>query len=958
GREESERPFDLDQGPLLRTLLLRLAPQRHVVALNLHHIVADGWSLGVLRQELAELYRAFSSGEPSPLPELPVQYADFALWQRRWLTGEVLAAQIAFWRQRLAGAPPALELPTDRPRSAIAGGRGDQRTFTLPADLSAELERLGRISGATPFMVLVAAFAALLARITGQEDVVLGSPIANRRQVEIEGLIGFFANTLVLRNDLQGDPPFVELVARTREATLDAYAHQDLPFEKLVEELQPERHLERTPIFQVAISWLNDLPPLTLAGPGLDLASLPLDFASAKFDLTLALSRGRERLSGELSYRTELFDAATIARFLEHLGHLLRAVVATPEERLYALPLLGAGERQALLYEWNDTQGIFPETGTLHGGLAEQAACRPDAVALVFEGEAVSYRELERRASQLARRLRALGVGPEVRVGISAERSVELVVGLFAVLKAGGAYVPLDPSYPAERLAFMLADAQVAVLLAAPGPAGDGAAHAVPVLRLDAMAGSGESAEDPAVELDGGNLAYVIYTSGSTGRPKGAMNTHAAIANRLHWMQAAYGLSPADVVLQKTPMSFDVSVWEFFWPLAVGARLVVALPGGHRDAAYLVRRIQEEGVTTLHFVPSMLQAFLEEPGVAGCRSLRRVIASGEALLAEHQDRFAALLPAAGLHNLYGPTEAAVDVSAWTCEPGVRPVPIGRPIANLILRVLDRGLQPAPIGVPGELRIGGVGLARGYHRSPDLTASRFLPDPLATVPGARLYATGDLVRQRTDGALEYLGRLDHQVKLRGFRIELGEIESVLREHPAVTEAAVVLRREKTGDAALVAYAVPDERSALPVRRWLRLEREERLTGYERRDLPNGMAVVDLNRSETEFLYREIFVDRGYLRHGISLEAGACVFDVGANIGLFSLFVGESCPSARIYAFEPIPPAFDRLRINTEIHGLEAHCFPLALGEAPGRARFTYFPHISILSGRYADATEEA
>ncbi|HVR96634.1 MAG TPA: amino acid adenylation domain-containing protein, partial [Thermoanaerobaculia bacterium] len=466
-----------------------------------------------------------------------------------------------------------------------------------------------------------------------------------------------------------------------------------------------------------------------------------------------------------------------------------------------------------------------------------------------------------------------------------------------------------------------------------------------------------ESGTDLWIEVEGESLAYVIYTSGSTGRPKGAMNTHRAIRNRLLWMQDAYRLGAADTVLQKTPFSFDVSVWEFFWPLAVGARLVMARPGGHRDGAYLRQVIADERVTTLHFVPSMLQAFLEEPGLEALTSLRQVMASGEALAAEHQERFFQRLAGAELHNLYGPTEAAVDVAAWACVPGGRRnVPIGRPIGNIAIHLLDRHLHPVPVGVPGELHIGGVGLARGYLDRPELTAEKFIPDPCGE-PGARLYRTGDLARYLPDGAIEYLGRIDHQLKLRGFRIELGEIEAVLREHPAVAEATVVARDAGAGDRRLVAYAVPDAQRALPVRQLLRLERQGRLKGLSRHELPNGMTVVSKNRSETEFVYREIFEERSYLRHGVTLGDGDCVFDVGANVGLFTLFAGSVCRGVKVYAFEPIPALCELLRTNAEIHGLDVEAFQCGLGEEEKRVAFTYYPHVSIVSGRYADSRQE-
>ncbi len=695
-------------------------------------------------------------------------------------SGEVLAAQLGWWRERLAGAPAVIELPADRPRPPVQSSRGGRLSYGLPARLTRDLKALVRSAGATLFMALLAGFQAVLGRATGSEDLPVGTPIANRNRAETEGLIGFFVNTLVLRGDLSADPGFAGLLARSREATLGAYAHQDVPFEKLVEELRPERDPSRSPLFQIMVI-LQNAPMEALELPDLTATPLVPDGGTTKFDLRLSLAETPEGLTGSLVYNLDLFDGSTVVRLGARLERLLAAAVESPGLPLSALPLLAEAEHHQLLCEWNDTRADWDLERPLHVWIGEQARRTPDAAALTFEGETLTYRELDDRAGRLAARLRRLGAGPEIRVGIAAERSLELVVGLLGILKAGACYVPLDPSYPAERLAFMLEDSQEGIeepiLLTQERLASALPPHRGRVLLLDEIMDAAPVAA-PVVLPE--HPAYVIYTSGSTGRPKGAVNSHRAIVNRLVWMQEEYGLTPGDVVLQKTPFSFDVSVWELFWPLMVGARLVVARPGGHQDTAYLAGLIRREGVTTLHFVPSMLQVFLEQPGVETCASLRRVICSGEALPFELQQRFFAKMGSfAGLHNLYGPTEAAVDVAVWACESnGARPiVPIGRPISNLGIHILDRSLHPAPMGVPGELHIAGVGLARGYLNRPAMTAERFIPDPFGP-PGARLYRTGDLSRYLPDGRIEYLGRLDHQVKIRGFRIELGEIEATL------------------------------------------------------------------------------------------------------------------------------------------------------------------------------------
>jgi amino acid adenylation domain-containing protein len=629
--------------------------------------------------------------------------------------------------------------------------------------------------------------------------------VANRRLPELEPLIGLFVNTLVLRTDLSGDPSFVDLLGRVKQVCLDAYEHQDVPFERLVEVLKPERSLARSPIFQVGFA-LQNVPFPSWSGAGLQVQPMPADAGTAKFDLELLLTEEGDAVLGRLEYSLDLFDDADAHRIAQYFQRVLAGVAADPDRTIGRLPLLDEVERREILALGDGGRAQWPGMGLIHECFAAQAASTPDTEAVRFEGERLSYAELDRRANQLAHRLRRLGVGRDVLVGVGMERSTELVVSLLAILKAGGAYLPLDPGYPPSRLTFMLEDADVPVLLTQRHLAGRWPAGRATVLCVEELAAEleREPVEAPQIEIDGEDLAYVIYTSGSTGTPKGVMNVHAGIRNRLLWMQDAYRLDATDRVLQKTPFSFDVSVWEFFWPLITGACLVMGRPDGHKDGGYLIETIQREQITTVHFVPPMLQVFLLEDGVEDCRSLRRVICSGEALPRELQERFFSR-SAAELHNLYGPTEAAVDVTAWACrrdgEP--RPVPIGRAIANTQIYVLDQQRQLVPAGVAGELCIAGRNLARGYLNRPDLTIERFVQDPFDPAPGARLYRTGDLARFRDDGALEYLGRLDHQVKLRGFRIELGEIEQVLAGHPRVREA-IVTARPQAGDTRLVAY----------------------------------------------------------------------------------------------------------------------------------------------------------
>jgi amino acid adenylation domain-containing protein len=834
-RELARDPFEIDRGPLLRARLVTLAPEEHELHLAVHHLVADGWSFGVLLRELALLYTAFAEGRPSPLPELPVQYGDYASWLERRLAGDALAQPVAVWKRRLAGTLPILELPADRPRPQSPSYRGAHAVHPLPAALVDGLRELSGRHGASLFMGLAAGFQTLLGRLTAQDDVIAGTAVANRDRVELEGLIGFFVNTLPLRSDLSGDPAFAGLLEQVRGTVLEALAGSQVPFERLVDELEIRRDLTVPPVVQVMLVLQNEplrMPPV----PGLTVRGRETDNGTARFDLAVSLLAADEGLSAVFKYSRDLFDAATIERLAGHFTTLLASALAGPERRLSELPLLAAAERQQIVVDWNATEAPeMTSAGCLHELIEAQAERTPDLVAVTCEGESLTYRELSDRAERLAQHLRRLGVAPEVLVGVAVERSVELMVGLFGVLKAGGAYVPLDPAYPAERLAFMVDDAAVPVLLTQ-----ERLLERVPAGRARVVC-LGEAAKDikdindikdtkgrvgeaalsfrslQSFRSFSTHPAYCIYTSGSTGRPKGAVNTHRGIVNRLLWMQSEYGLRPGEGVLQKTPVSFDVSVWELFWPLLTGARVVFARPGGHQDSAYLAELIRRERITTLHFVPSMLQVFLEEPTLGECASLRRVITSGEALPRELEERFGSLLGPLGteLHNLYGPTEAAVDVTAWPClrEPEARTVPIGRPISNLQIHLLDPAGRPAPVGVPGHLHIGGVGLARGYWRRPELTAEKFVPNPFRA--GERLYASGDLARRRPDGVIEFLGRIDHQVKIRGLRIELGEIEAALNAHPAVRESVVLAREDDGTGPRLVAYVVAGSGAAADV-----------------------------------------------------------------------------------------------------------------------------------------------
>ena len=809
--QEHQKPFNLSQAPLLRTTLLHLAPQEYILLVNIHHIIFDGWSAEIFIGELGIFYQDTLENRLS-VSELPVQYQDFVDWQKQRLDREKIAKQLNYWQQKLKDAPSVLQLPTDRPRPPIQSYRGATQSLVLSKSLAQQLKTLARQENVTLFMLLLAAFKILLLRHTGQEDLVVGSPIANRNHQQLQEIIGFFVNTIPLRTNLAGNPSFLELLAQVRQMAVEAYTHQDLPFEQLVETLQPDRNLSYTPIFQVMFA-LQSVPKLPQID-GLNVSQYRIDNQTAQFDLNVSVEED-EQLRVCFEYNRDLFNAATIAPMLDRFTILLQGIVNNPTAKLLDLPYLTELETKQLS-DWNNTQIDYPQV-CLPQLFEAQVSKTPNAIALIFAGQEITYLELNRRANILANYLQTLGVKADTIVGVCLERSLEMAIALLGILKAGGAYLPLDCSYPQERLAFMLLDAQIDVLLTQKHLQSALPTYQGQIICLDDNdIWTGERVANPVSKIEPENLAYVIYTSGSTGTPKGVMNTHRGLVNRLLWMQDAYQLTPEDKVLQKTPYSFDVSVWEFFWTLITGASLVIAKPGGHQDSGYLVDTIEQEQITTLHFVPSMLQVFLEEPELPKCRSLKRVICSGEALSLPLQAKFFNRLNCE-LYNLYGPTEAAIDVTQWHCQPGrgssgtaLSTVPIGRPIANTQIYILNRDLQPVPMGVPGELHIAGVGLARGYLNRPELTKEKFIsipPAPLNKGIWDRLYKTGDLARYLPSGAIEYLGRIDHQVKIRGFRIELGEIEAVLNQHPAVRETVVVVK-EISQTQQLVGYVVLD------------------------------------------------------------------------------------------------------------------------------------------------------
>jgi len=833
--QEAQQPFDLTIGPLLRVKLLRLDEAEHVLLLTMHHIVSDAWSLGVLMRELGVLYEAFSTGNPASVPELPIQYADFAYWQREWLSGEVLESQLAYWKQQLGGELPALELPTDRPRPPVQTYRGARQSFELSKDLTDALKALSRREGVTLFMTLLAAFKTLLYRYTGQEDVVVGSPIANRNRAEIEGLIGFFVNTLVLRSDLGGTPSFRELLGRVREVALGAYAHQDMPFERLVEQLQPERDMSYNPLFQMMFV-LQNAPVPDWGFSGLALSPLEVDSKTAKFDLALSLTETEQILIGAFEYNTDLFDGATIARMVGHWRILLEAVVADPDKRIYELPILTEAEQHQLLMEWNDTEVDYPKDKCIHQLFEEQVERTPDHVAVVFEDEQLTYRELNARANQLAHYLQKLGVGSEVLVGICVERSLDLGVVILGTLKAGGACVLLDPTEPEQTLTFFLEDTQLPVLLTQKRLLEEKqfpkeiSKHRLKIICVDTIWESlcQESSQTPFSEVTAENIAYITYTSGSTGKPKGVMTCHRALCSRQLSWQSTFKLTEADRLLLNVYRSLILH-YLLIGPLWLGGRVIMARPDGHRDSAYLVELIAKQKITGICVVPSLLRVLLQQESLKNCNSLRKVFCGSEALPIELQEHFFSSL-SVDLYNIYGLTETTFS-TIWKCQRRSNKefVPIGCPTANAKVYILDSCLQPVPVGIPGELYIGGDGLARGYLNRPELTAERFIRNPFSEQPGIRLYKTGDLACRLADGSIKYLGRIDRQVKVRGFRIELEEVETVLAQHPAVQQTVVLAREVIPGDKRLVAYVVP-KGAQIPTFNQLRSFLTEKLPNY--------------------------------------------------------------------------------------------------------------------------------
>jgi len=852
----ADHPFNLEKDSVLRVNLFTRSAAEHILLLTMHHIAGDMWSYDLLLSEFQALYpeevEQFSQQQTEAAPDSLNEnktYANFLQWQAEMLSGTRGEKLWQYWQQQLAGELPVLNLLPDKPRPPVKTYEGASYIVKLDEQLIEKLRYLALASNTSLYQIMLTAFYVQLYRYTNQTDILIGSPMRGRTAKEFKEIVGYFSNLTVLRVSIQENATFTELLAQVSKIVRQAQKHQDYPFSLLVEKLQPQRDPSRSPFCQVSFTWQaqtwceqkENLSPSQ--EPMLQMAPYLLGHQrGADFDLSLMVMEAAETFQLNWQYNTDLFEDTTITPMAGHFVTLLESIVENPQQPVSLLPLLTQREQHQLLVEWNNTKAEYPSNKCIHQLFEEQVERTPDAVAVVFEGQQLTYNELNCRANQLAHYLQSLGVKPDELVGICVERSLEMIVGLLGILKAGGAYVPFDPDYPIERLSFMLEDAAVKVLLTQQELIDKLPEHQAQLICLDAdwELISQFSQDNPITDVQATNLAYVIYTSGSTGQPKGVMLSHSNLSNHMFWMQETFPLTKTDRVLQKTPFSFDASVWEFYAPLLVGGQLLIAQPGGHTDSDYLLKTIAQQQVTTVQLVPSLLQMLLEQGGIENCQLLKRVFCGGEILPVALQEKLLSQLNV-NLCNLYGPTECCIDVTFWNCQREMygQRIPIGRPISNTQIYILDSNLQSLPVGIPGELHIGGAGLARGYLNRPELTEEKFIPNPFSNSPDSRLYKTGDLARYLPDGNIEYLGRIDNQVKIRGFRIELGEIEAVLTQYPQVQSSVIIAREDTPGNKRLVAYIVP-EKEATPTPNEMRQCLKEKLPEYM---IPSAFVILE-------------------------------------------------------------------------------------------------------------------
>ncbi len=930
-------PFDLQNGPLLRAMVLRLGEDDRFLMFNMHHIVCDGWSKSVMVREFVAIYGAFKDGRPTPLPELEIQYADFAKWQRDWLSGDVLEQHMNYWRNQLKDIQ-VLELPTDFPRPAVAGQRGALIQFEWSPKLSNAIVSLCHREGVTLFMGLMAAFQVVLGRHASQNDVAIGTVIANRNRPEIENLIGFFVNSLVLRTRIHWQSSFRQLLADVRDTALKAYEHQDLTFDSIVEELSPGRDLSRAPLYQ-ALFAVQNTPRESFDVSGVRVVMANTQHYQSLVDLAMVMGDTPGKLGGGLEYATDLYEPTSMHRLVDHFRMMLEMAVENPDRPLGDMVLLSAEERQQLV-SWNSTEREWTGATNIVERFTAQARRTPDAVAVVQNEQRLTYAELEARANQLAHHLRVMGAGPEVRVALCVSRSPEMIVGLLGILKAGASYVPIDVSYPPDRISYMLEDAVTALVITEKCWSETLPVQWAQIVCIDSdwQEISAQPVEPPDVAIAPESLAYMIYTSGSSGQPKGVMLTHGGLHNLALSIIEAFGVQQGTVVLQFASLSFDVATWEWAMTLLAGGKLVLVPPDVQMVGDSMIDLVRREKIEVWSLPASVLAAM----PTADLPALRTLCVGGETFSTDLLERWS---KGRSFFNAYGPTETTVGATISNAlSKGDLPF-IGRAMSNIQVHVLDAAGRWGGPGVIGELYIGGVGVGRGYFNKPAATADKFVPDPFSREPGARLYRTGDRVRWRNEGQLDFISRIDNQVKIRGFRIEPGEIEAVLETHPGVQQAMVSVRQDHAGGRSLVAYVVPKQSSPRPAPGSF--------------TLPNGMSIAQKNRYETEILYDEIFVRESYLRNGIKLPADGCVFDVGANIGMFTIFASLKCDKGKVFSFEPIPPIYEDLQANLKWCAGEVKIFPIALSDRRGTAQFTYFPRNAAMSARtdYVSPVEE-